>query len=507
MKNKLFLGLAALGVAGAALSLTSCKTEIDYTIWVSETSGVAELTTQQIEAFKKEKGYDFTFEVQGVSEADAATNMITDVESGADIFCFSQDQLARLVEAGALMKLGDTAAAEVRANNDGIAVKAASVAGKLYCYPLTSDNGYFMYYDKSVVKETSIDSLEAIIADCEAAGKNISFELQTSAWYIASFFFATGCKSEWTTDETGKFVSIDDTFNSPEGLIAVKGMKKLLDSTCHVSSSKASDFNAATPSAVVVSGTWDYTTAKGALGDNFGVADLPSFEVDGQSYHLGSFSGNKLLGVKPQTDIERAKLLNELGSYLTNETAQLKRFEEFGWGPSNKAAQATDAVKNDLALSALAAQNEYAIPQGQIKGSWWDIAKVIATDVKAAADEAGLQAALDTYKKAIEKTLTMTDEEMNAWTVIGSLLDSEWKVDFEMTETSPNVWESAVLELKAGDELKVRQGKSWDVNIGVTGALGSDNVKVETAGNYVVKLTVVKDNGKVVSGTIDLIAQ
>ncbi|MBO5501406.1 MAG: hypothetical protein J6A48_05230, partial [Clostridia bacterium] len=47
------------------------------------------------------------------------------------------------------------------------------------------------------------------------------------------------------------------------------------------------------------------------------------------------------------------------------------------------------------------------VPQGQIHGSWWDIAKVIGDDVKAAADEAGLQTALDNYYDKISALFTL----------------------------------------------------------------------------------------------------
>ena len=169
----------------------------DLTIWVSESDGVKELTQKQIEAFMKANpGIKINATIEGVTEADSATLMITDVESGADIYCFAQDQLARLVMANALNALGEKASATVKELNDEISVGAATVNGQLYCYPMTSDNGYYMYYDKSVVKEEHLDSLEDIIADCEAANKLFSMELETSAWYNASFFFATGCKSE-----------------------------------------------------------------------------------------------------------------------------------------------------------------------------------------------------------------------------------------------------------------------------------------------------------------------
>ena len=452
--------------------------EYDAKIWVAENA--VELTKTQIAKFNEtnEDGIKINATVEAVSESEAGTNMVTDVEAGGDIFCFAQDQFARLVQAGALAKLGTGAAKIVAEANDPGVVAAATSGEELFAYPLTSDNGYFMYYDKSVIPDADVDSLEKLIADCEAANKYFAFELNTSAWYLASFFFATGCVSEWTTDDEGKFVSVNDTFDSANGLIAVKGMKKLVDSKMHLSSSGAAEFQSG--AAIVVTGTWSYEDAKSMLGDNMGVTDLPSFEVDGKEYHLGSFNGCKLMGVKPQSDAKKQAALHKLAQYLTGEEAQMERFNELSWGPANSNAQKSDAVQANPGLAALLAQNAYSVPQGQIHGSWWDIAKVIADDVKAATDDAGLQAALDNYKAKIEDLFNISDEVANAFTVIGSILGDTWSQDVEMTEEN-GVWKTAALELKAGDEFKVRQGKSWDV------AFPADNFKVEADGTYVIQ--------------------
>ena len=472
----------------------------DITVWCAD--AIVELTQQQIAAFNEsnEDGITFNAKVEAVGEGDAATQMITDVEAGGDLFCFAQDQFARLVQAGALNKLGVQASQTVSAANDAGVVAAASVNGELYAYPLTSDNGYFMYYDKSVIPEEDLDSLEKLVADCEAAGKYFSMETDTSAWYIASFFFGTGCESTWETDSDGNFVSVKDTFNSPNGLIAAKGMKHLVDSPMYLSSSDGAGFDSGC--AIVVTGTWAYETVAGILGDNLGATDLPSFEVDGQTYHMGSFNGCKLMGVKPQTDATKSAALHKLAQYLTGEQGQMERFNAVAWGPSNLADQANEAVQSNVALSALFQQNQYSVPQGQIHGSWWDIAKVIGTDVKEATDEAGLKKALQNYYDSISALFTMSEEEKTAWGVIGGICGTMWDTDFPMTEVADSVFESEPLELKAGEEFKVRQGASWDVNYGADGTIGGPNVVVEADGTYIVRLTI---DGEV--GTIELIAQ
>ena len=490
----MMLSLVACGPKEPTVNTAELEGTYDVTLWVSESAGVAELTLQQIEAFEAAyPGIVINASVEGVTEADAGSKVIADVASAPDIYCFAQDQLARLVQAAALLAPGKGAAETIKANNDAGSVAAASVAGTLYAYPMTSDNGYYMYYDKSVISEEDAESMEAIIAACEKAGLKFRYALE-NAWYTASFFFATGCSSNWVMDQDGNYTNVNDTFNSAEGMIAMKAMQKLAQSSCY--DSNADIF---TDAAVVITGIWNANAAAEHFGENLGATDLPSFEVDGKSYHLGSYTGNKLMGVKPQTDAKKGAVLSLLAQFLTNEECQMARYNQFQWGPSNKAAQASEAVQANASLAALAKQNEHGQPQGQIHGSWWDIAKLLGAEAKAAKSDADLQAALDDYTAAINGVLSMTDEQKNAWGVIGGICGTSWDVDFPMTKIDDTTWESEVLELNAGEEFKVRQGAAWDVNFGVE--FNGANIVVETTGKYIVRL--VWDGAQ--GGTVTLV--
>ena len=468
----------------------------NITMWVSEIDGVAAKFQEQIDAFEAANpGIVINAQIEGVPEGDAGSKVVNDVATAPDIYCFAQDQLARLVQAAALAAPGKAAAENIIASNDAGSVAAATVAGTLYAYPMTSDNGYYMYYDKSIISESDAESLEKIIAACEANNVKFRYALE-NAWYTASFFFATGCHSNWTMDAEGNFNGVDDTFNSAAGIIAMKGMQKLAKSPCY-------DGNADifTDAGVVITGIWNAEAAATHFGANLGATDLPSFNVDGKDYHLGSFTGNKLMGVKPQTDPKRAAVLSKLAQYLTGEECQSQRFASFEWGPSNKVAQSSAAVQANVSLAALAKQGEHGIPQGQIHGSWWDIAKVLGADAKVAASDADLQNALNAYKAAVDGLLTMTDEQKNAWGVIGNICNTNWDTDLPMTKINDTTYESAVLELKAGQEFKVRQGASWDVNFGAEGFNSATNCVVEADGNY--KVQLVWDGAQ--NGTVTLI--
>jgi len=388
----------------------------DATIWVSEVDGMDTLTAQQVADFTYQTGIKFNLTVEKQSESNAATKMISDVSNGADIFCFAQDQLMRLVQAGALSKVGAKTAQTLIAENDTDSITAVTVGESLYGYPMTSDNGYFMYYDKSVISEDIVGDFEKVLKACEDNDKFFSFEADTSGWYLASWFFGAGCVSNWATDDNGDFTGVTDTFNSEKGLIAARGLANFMASKAYNSSSDGGDFSKG--SAALVSGTWAYNAVKEALGNNMGVAELPSFHVDGEAYHLGSFKGCKLMGVKPQTDPKKASALQKLAVYLTSEKGQLERFNAVAWGPSNKAAQQNEAVLANPALTAVRNQSPYATTQGQIHGSWWGLSTQLATSIKdAAGDVEKMAAALKTYEDAIQALFSL---DTSAWIFVGA---------------------------------------------------------------------------------------
>ncbi len=379
-----------------ALAACGAKADKSLKIWVPDAT--KEFTEQQVSAFMSAhpeyKGYTVT--VEAVGEGDAASNMLTDVTAGADIYNFAQDQLARLVSAGALIELSEENAKIVAAENDAGSVAAATMAGKTYAYPLTSDNGYFLYYDKSVVTDPT--SLEKIVADCEAAGKGFYMEIN-SGWYQPAFFFGAGCTLTYDTDDAGNFTACNIDYASDAGVGALKAMIALAKSPAFHNGSSVGN---ATDPAAIVDGTWDSGAAKDLFGDNYACAKLPTVDINGTATQLSGFGGFKLLGVKPQTDAEKLALCDALALYLSSGEIQLARYQAVGWGPSNVAAKADPAVQADEALSALGAQLAFDIPQGQYPGDYWSLAtslgdSVIAGDYNDASD-ADLMAALQTFQ-------------------------------------------------------------------------------------------------------------
>ncbi len=386
-----------------ALSMTAASAEGfsgEIKIWVAD--NVVDFTIQQVENFKAANPQyaGMTVIVEAVGEGDAANNMITDVEGGADIFGFAQDQLGRLYAAGALIDVAPENAAIIAAENDAGSVAAVKLGDTMYAYPMTSDNGYFLYYDKSVVTDPT--SLEAILADCEKAGKNFYMEIN-SGWYQTAFFFGAGCTLTYETDDTGALVSCNVDYASENGLKAFKAMIMVASSPAFVNGSSASN---ATNIGAIVDGAWDAGAMQEILGDNYAAVKLPTVA----GFQMGGFGGFKMLGVKPQTDEAKLAACDALALYLTSGEVQAARFDAVQWGPSNLQAQQAEAVQSNVALAALADQLQYCIGQGQYPNDYWTLAtslgdRVIADEFDGMTDEQ-LMAELTTFQNTAASFVT-----------------------------------------------------------------------------------------------------
>ena len=398
--KKLLSVVLALAMLLSLASIAFADYSGDIKIWVAENT--VDFTKEQVEAFKaaNPEFANMNVIVEPVGEGDAAGNMITDVEAGADIFGFAQDQLARLVAAGALEEVEPGNAEVVAASNDAGSVAAVTLGETMYAYPMTSDNGYFLYYDKSIVTDPT--DLDKILADCEAAGKNFYMEIN-SGWYQTAFFFGAGCELTFDSDDSGALVAMNSTYASDAGVKALKSMIKLAQSPAFANGSSVSN---ATNLCAIVDGTWDAGAAKDVLGDNYAATKLPT--VDG--YQLGGFGGFKMLGVKPQTDDDKLAACDALAAFLTSEEVQLARYNAVGWGPSNLNAQQNEAVQADEALSALASQLAFCEPQGQYPGDYWGLATGLGDSILADeldnADDAKLLETLQTFEATCEGYLS-----------------------------------------------------------------------------------------------------
>ena len=416
-KTKAFLCATAF-IMAAIPALVACDSGEEHDYWVSVwcDKKIQALTTRQAKEWAKEMKaelkYDIGIKVNPVGEATAASNMIADPQGGADVFCFAQDQLSRLVSAGALQEITDAGVkARIQAENDAESYSAATIGDSLVAYPLTSDNTYVMYYDKSFFTDPAeLADLSTIFAKCEAANKKVHFPLK-NAWYNASVFYGFGCESEWKCNTDGTFYDVVDTYASQNGIKACKAIYEAVNTyrgtieyDNAVSTAFAHKPGEAPQGAVCISGTWDYADAVSYLGDNLGAIEVPTVTVAGETVQLRPFFGCKLIGVKRHSNATMGLLSELLAEHLISKECQLERFQENGWGPSNLEAKADPEVQANVVLQAMEREKEYTVVQGQYPGDWWSAAAAIS-EALASEDCTGsdseINAILRKYKSAI----------------------------------------------------------------------------------------------------------
>ncbi len=362
---------------------------VDLTVWASEED--QDLTKDLIAEF--EAAYpdvDFNITLGAESESTCKDTVLVDVEAAADVYTFADDQINELVKAGALQAVSATYTYDVAAANVAGAVEAASVDGTLYAYPMTADNGYFMFYDKSIFTEDDVKSMEKMLEVAAANDKKVAMCV-ADGWYIYSFFKGAGFDMSLNADGTN---SCD--WNAAGGTDVAQGILDLFATGSFVNMTDQEMATAITEGSIAacVNGTWRAATAAEAWGENYAATKLPTYKVAGTDTQMSSFSGYKLVGVNPHSDNLGWSML--LAEHLTSEASQVTRFETRGLGPANINAAASDAVQADPAIAALAEQAAYATPQ-RVGGNYWSPAQTLGQILSSGnPDGTELQELLDT---------------------------------------------------------------------------------------------------------------
>ncbi|MCD8038725.1 MAG: extracellular solute-binding protein [Lachnospiraceae bacterium] len=358
---------AADSASNEAASPAASGETVTLRVWAAEEDQT--LTNELVEKFKEanpDQSFDITIGVE--SEANAKDDILVDPEAAADVFAFASDQITDLVKAGVLQPVQDTDT--VSSENAAGSVEAATVDGTLYAYPMSADNGYFLYYDSTVVTDPS--SWDAILADCEAAGKKAGMVF-ASGWYNAGFFYGAGFTTALNEDGG---TALDWNGTSPDGIAGVDVVQGMLDIANNSAFLPITDGDTANQIAsgslaAIVSGTWDSSAAQEAFGDGYAATKLPTFTCAGEQVQMGSVAGYKFVGVNANS--EYVGWAMELALFLTNEESQAERFDQREIGPSNTNVSESAEVQENVALAALSAQSAYGFVQdGTVGSGFWD---------------------------------------------------------------------------------------------------------------------------------------
>ena len=349
--------------------------DVSLRVWGSEED--SELINQIISSFVSEyssqANFNITFEPH--SESSAKDDILGDVLNAPDVFTFADDQLLALIASGVLKKVPNDS--EIAGRNLAAASEAASFNGTLYAYPLTADNGYFLFYNSKYLTEEDVQTLDGILEVASREGKKFFMEMN-SGWYMYSFFGNTDMEIGLNDDGISTYCNWNAKYTNIKGVDVAQAMADIGKNPGFINAGN-DDFGigAANGSIIAgVSGIWDENEIKDAWGDGYAATKLPTYTVAGQQLQMSSYAGYKLVGVNSRS--ENAAWANKFADWMTNEQNQILRFSMRGQGPSTTAVSSIGEVAQSKGLQALQKQAEYASLQ-RVGGTFWDPATNLGT--------------------------------------------------------------------------------------------------------------------------------
>ena len=401
MNNKLFPLLPAVlllmlpacgGQPSAEAYGPPAREEVSLNVWGAEED---EALLQEIFAsfqsqYSGEANLHITYQAQ--SESSCKDALLGGLEDGADVFAFADDQVSALSAAGALDPIEH--AEEIRSASLSAAVDAASVDGSLYAYPLTADNGYFLYYNKAYFTEEDVRSLNRMVEVAAQAGRKVSMDW-SSAWYVYAFFGNTGMEIGLNDDGITNYCSWNSADGAIRGVDVAQAMLDIAESPGFSNRTDPEFLSGVQSGSVIagVSGVWNAVAIEEAWGENMGAARLPTYTCAGQEVQMASFSGCKLIGVNAYS--EHPEWAARLAEWIANKDNQLLRFAMRGQGPANKSAANSPEVQASPAIAALLAQSEFSQLQ-RVGGKFWEpVAEFAQSMAQGNPSGAALQEQLD----------------------------------------------------------------------------------------------------------------
>lgn len=370
---------ASLTLTGCSNTIGSQKKEVkkeaadkEQTVKLTLWGGAEDqkMLQSMVDDFKKEHASEASFDIKLAVEGETTCKetLLGDVEKGADVFAFPDDQLQALAASGVLQEIRD--ADQVKQDNIKGAVEAASVNDRLFAYPMTADNGYFLYYNKKYFSGNDVKKLDTILAKAEKVHKKVTMDW-TSAWYLYSFFGNTGLKAGVNEDGVTNYCNWNSKKGKIKGIDVAQAMERIAGSSAFLNTTDDKFLKGVQNGSVIagVSGVWNANAIDKAWGKNYGAVKLPTYTCAGKQVQMASFTGYKMVGVNAySSDVKWAMKLAE---WITNQDNQTRRFAERGQGPSNIKASQSGDIEKSPAIQAVIAQSEYGCLQ-RVGGNFWD---------------------------------------------------------------------------------------------------------------------------------------
>ena len=303
--------------------------------------------------------YDITWDVGVCSPGDASILVINDPANTADIYLYSNDQMGALVEAGALASVRPSSVSQTSLDT------VTYQDGNIYGFPIYS-NTWFMYYDKSVYSESDVRSLDTMLEK-----GTVSFPMDNS-WYTGAFLFGAGGTlfgakgnnpsagvqmTSYTCVDAAKYMvrlaAHPNFVNDIDGI----GVEDMIDGTVNA----------------VFSGTWEAARLYDAMGDDLGIAVLPTFTAGGATYQMKAFASSHAIGVNPNA--AHPALATEFAAFLASpESVQLRSELSSGY-PAPIADELHNAVKAVMESASVA---QPTIPE---MANYWDPMRTFGVNI------------------------------------------------------------------------------------------------------------------------------
>lgn len=389
--------------AGESSAATGEVTNVSLKVWCPQNQVDTGIMEQQQTAFAAEHPeWNITWTTEIVGEDNAKTEILKDVDAAADVFLFSSDQLIELVDAGAIAQLGGTAEAMVKDTMSEAVRATAMVDDATYAIPFTH-NTFFMFYDKTIMSEDDVTSLEKIMAK-ETADNVYNYYFESSGgWKLGAYYYGAGLT---VFGPQGNDLSAGCDWNNETGVAVTNYLIDLINNPkCAYDGEIAvSELIEDHRLGVWFDGSWNYNTYKDILGDDMGIGIIPTFNPDGNDYQLLGFYGSKCIGVNAHSQNMAAAVA--FATYLGNEENQLLRFEKSAQIPTNINASASEAVTSDpLAAVIVKEANEASVMQpvhSVFSTRYWTYAGAIPTEIRSGAiNKDNVQQKLDDFVKAM----------------------------------------------------------------------------------------------------------
>lgn len=334
------------------------------TVWSPQEDQDTGWLAKECDAFKAaHPNWDITFNYGVCAEGDAKSTITQDVENSADVYMLANDNIPDLVAANAIAELGGSYLDYVNTTNSDSIVASVTYNDAVVAFPFTS-NTWFMYYDKSVFSDDDIKSFDTMLEK----GK-VSFPLSNS-WYIQAFYVANGCTL--FGDGTDEAAGVD--FSGDKAATVTKYLVDLCKNPNFINDADGAGIAGLRDGSVnaIFSGTWDAKSVKEALGDNMGVAALPTVNIGGTEGQMKSFVGSKAIGVNPNA--ENMQVAMSLAAFLAGEDAQKDHYDMRNILPTNiNIAIADDPIAT--AVTKVMTDTSIMQPLVSAMGNYWSPAE------------------------------------------------------------------------------------------------------------------------------------